>query len=631
MKKTLSLALAGALCLGLAGCGRSGANLAWSVILLVLGTVVLLFGAWRLWQYLQHRKRRMKRGRKVQKVDLATLLVIFLGVVLLVVGLLIPAGEKKPKPPKDPETQQTDPQDTEPTTEPPIVFAPYKTGGSDPDYWGVKWEIFRDGQAVQNFNRTEPIELGEPEDYFALPGVATFRGNNYRNDSTYGTAQVVNKQLSTVWTANTGTLTGGVWSGSGWTGQPLVVRWDDATRAIMNLYPDKKAKSDLVEVIYATLDGHIYFYDLDDGSATRDSLDLGMCFKGAGALDPRGYPIMYVGSGDVNYYGDRPRAYILSLIDGKILYTFGQDDPLSLRQDNDRWTAFDSSPLVDAETDTLIWPGENGLLYTMKLNTQYNKSAGTISVSPTEQTVARYTTDRSGSEQYWYGFEASVSVCEGYLYVSENGGMFYCVDLNTMELIWAQDTKDDSNCSPVFERTAEDAGAVYTAPSLHWTQNEYANGIISLYKLDAMNGQILWQKLYNVYTVSGVSGGVQSTPLLGRPGSNLQNMIFYTISRTPDLYNGILIALDKETGEDLWKMDMTHYAWSSPVAFYDEAGNGYLAVGDSDGNLFLLDGATGTLLQTMDLGGIIEATPVVYENRLVVGTRSEKVYCIEIS
>lgn len=630
MKKTLSVVLAACTCLSLCGCARSGGKLVWTILLLVFGLLILAFALLRTWQYLQYRKKRIKRGKKPRKPDIFTIIIYIPALVLLLIALLIPGdGEKKPNQEDDPaQTQDTTPPES---TEPPVLFAPAKTGGSNPDDWGIVWEIYQDGQPVRNYERQEPITFGDPEDYFALPGVATFRGNNYRNEPTYGTAQISEKKLSTVWTANTGKLTGGGWSGSGWTGQPLVVQWDDATRAIMNLYPDKKSKDDLVEVIYATLDGHIYFYDLDDGSATRDSLDLGMCFKGSGALDPRGYPLMYVGSGDENYYGDRPHAYIISLIDGKVLYTFGENDPLSLRKDNDNWCAFDSSPLVDAETDTLVWPGENGILYTMKLNTQYDKSAGTISVNPSNHVVTRYTTDRSGEESYWYGYEASVSVCEGYLYVSENGGMFYCVDLNTMELIWAQDTKDDSNCSPVFERTAEDQGYVYTAPSLHWTQNEFASGIISLYKLDAMNGQIQWQKMYNVYTVSGVSGGVQSTALVGRKGTNLENMVFYTISRIPDLYTGVLVALNKDTGEDLWQMDMSHYAWSSPVAFYGEDGKGYICVCDSGGYLHLLDGATGQVLQTVELGGVIEATPVIFGNRLIVGTRAQKVYCLEIS
>ncbi len=624
MKKAICAALAAVYCVGLCGCAASGAGLVWTILLLAAGVLLLGFAGLRTYQYLGYRKRRQKAGKRVRPLDFLTILLYILAVVCLVVILLIPGGEKTPDTPEDPE--QTEQTTTEPT-EPPIVYAPEKTAQTDPANWSISWEIYKDGVKVDSYQRTEPICFGEDSDYFSLPGIATFRGNNYRNQTTYGSADIVDKTLTTAWTAQTGTLEGGVWSGSGWTGQPLIVQWDDATKAIMNLYPEKQAKDGLVEVIYATLDGHIYFLDLDDGSATRDPIELGMCFKGAGALDPRGYPIMYVGSGDVNYYGERPHAYILSLIDGSVLYEFGQDDPLSLRQDNSRWTAFDSSPLVDAETDTLIWPGENGILYTMKLNTQYDQAAGTLSIAPSDRVVTRYSTARSGEESYWYGYEASVSVCEGYLYVSENGGMFYCIDLNTMELVWAQDTKDDSNGSPVFERTGEDSGAIYTAPSLHWTQDENAQGQVSIYKLDAITGEVLWQTPYQVHTVSGVSGGVQSTMLL----DDRNGLVYCTIARTPDVYTGLLVALDKDTGEEAWRMDMTNYAWSSPVAFYGNDGTVYLAVADSMGYLFLLDAKSGTVLQTIELGGLVEASPAVYGNKLVVGTRDEKIVCIEIS
>ena len=167
-----------------------------------------------------------------------------------------------------------------------------------------------------------------PDDYFALPGIATFRGNNFRNSAVYGTVEVTEKSLTKAWNKGIGALNG--WPGSGWTGQPLIVQWDDATKQIMNLYSSKKEKQDLVEVIYATLDGYIYFYDLETGEYTRDPLFIGMAFKGAGALDPRGYPILYVGSGlEIN--NKYQAMFIINLLDCSVMYTFGCADPFSLR------------------------------------------------------------------------------------------------------------------------------------------------------------------------------------------------------------------------------------------------------------------------------------------------------------
>ena len=47
-----------------------------------------------------------------------------------------------------------------------------------------------------------------------------------------------------------------------------------------------KGKDDLVEVIYACMDGYVYFLDLETGEATRDPLYLGFTFKGQVHLIP---------------------------------------------------------------------------------------------------------------------------------------------------------------------------------------------------------------------------------------------------------------------------------------------------------------------------------------------------------
>jgi len=75
---------------------------------------------------------------------------------------------------------------------------------------------------------------------------------------------------------------------------------------------------------------------------------------------------------------------------------------------------------------------------------------------------------------------------------------------------------------------------------------------------------------------------------------------------------------------------MNNYAWSSPVAVYDEDGNAYIIQCDSAGNMALIDGKTGTELDKVSLGTNIEATPAVYGNTVVVGTRGQKIYGITI-
>ena len=522
-------------------------------------------------------------------------------------------------------SEATQPTQTEPapTEDLRLSFQPVRTDSTDPENFQMTWEIAVGDEIVESFTREDPICFELDKEYFALPGIATFRGNNYRNNASYGTAVIEKETMGIAWSHPIGRMDN--WGGCAWTGQPLVVQWDQETKDIMEtMYDSKKEKDGLVEVIYATLDGMIHFYDMEDGSQTRDPIKMGMNFKGAGALDPRGYPLLYVGAG-LYTYGQPPRMYVVSLITGKIIYEYGNNDEFALRD----WSAFDSSPLVDAESDTLIWPGENGVLYTIKLNTEYDREAGTISVNPDDPVKTRYTSWYSEEDDRYLGYEASAAIVDHYLFTSENGGLFQCVDLNTMELIWAQDTKDDSNSSPLFEWDSDGNGYIYTAPSLHWTVNGH-DGSISIYKLDAATGKIIWEYKRECVRYDDIAGGVQCSPLVGREGTNIGGLIIYSIGRTPSAYRGVLIALDKETGEKIWEISSGNYAWSSPVALYTEDGHAYIFLANASGVARLIDGATGEVLSTLDFRQTVEASPVVFGNMLVIGSR-EGVYGIKVS
>lgn len=542
----------------------------------------------------------------------------------------VPDGSE-PTVPSTLPSQPTLPTQPSVPTAPTFPSVPQSTTGTNPANWNVKWEIFKGNTAVDAYQRPVSIYFNHPDSYFALPGIAGFRGDNYRTGATYGSVNVTNKTLTKVWEKEISSMpkgSSGVWTGVGWTGQPLIVQWDEETKAIMNLYPSKKAKTDLVEVIYATLDGNIYFYDLETGDYTRDPLHMGMTFKGSGALDPRGYPIMYVGSGDRAKQSDgskkEPRMFIINLIDCTVMYEYGHKQELNIRS----WRAFDASPLVDAETDTLIWPGENGLIYTFKLNTNYNKAAGTLSINPDAPVINRYMTDLNKDDPgNNLGFEASPIMVENYLYVGDNRGMFFCIDINTMKLVWSQCIQDDLNATPVFEWGEDGQGYLYLGTSM-----EYARGTTYLYKIKAATGEIVWQKPYtNVFYDKNVSGGVLSSPLLGKKGTELEGMIIFNIAKTPGEYNGIMVALDTETGEEIWRKAMNHYCWSSPIAVYSDDGNAYIIQFDSGGYGNLIDANNGTILQQIPVGVNVEASPALFNDILVVGTRGQKVFGIKIS
>lgn len=504
-------------------------------------------------------------------------------------------------------------------------FKPHSVDGTEPERLISSTAIMVDGEVVEEYESDYEINFDLPERYTELEGIVTFRGDNFRSGAAYGTASVSSKTLTKVWSKSTSGLSdtdGTYWSGSGWTGQPLIVKWPEATRKnISAMYDWAREKEGLVEVIYATLDGHVYFYELTSGEYTRDPLNLGFNYKGAGALDPRGYPILYVGSG-VDSVNGRSRVKVVNLIDNSVMFEFGHNETFA----NRGWHMFDSSPLVSAETDQLIYPGENGILYIIHLNTKYNEQTGELSVDPDNIVKWKYNGVRSGS-RYWLGVESSAAIINNYIFLADNGGNLMCLDLNTLKLVWVQDVLDDTNCSPVVD--IEDGHPyIYISTSFHYGWRSYSTAAIPIFKIDAETGEIVWRTDYTCYTVQDLSGGVQGTIAVGK--NKLSDMIFVPVARTPGASSGTLAALKKDTGEVVWEKETSMYSWSSPVDFYDADGNGYLLYCNSGFNMFLIDGKTGEQLDYMNLGGNIEASPAMYGNYAVVGTRAMRTYCIQV-
>ena len=507
--------------------------------------------------------------------------------------------------------------------------SPHAVESTKPENLLQSTAISVNGEIVDMYEAETAITFNEGDVYTEQAGILTFRGNNFRDTAAYGTVTMEENSLRKCWESGTDSLSapdGAAWTGSGWTGQALVIQWSEETRKNMNLYASAKEKEDLVEVIYPTMDGRIYFLDLETGSYTRDPINVGYTFKGCGSLDPRGYPILYVGAGYDSYAGDA-HAFIISLIDGSILYEFGEEDPFALRN----LSYFDSSPLVDVETDQLIYPGENGVLYILKLNTKYDAEKGTLSINPDPVIRWRYEGKRSSTESYWLGMEDSAVIWKGNLFVADNGGHMMCLDLKTLEVVWVQDVLDDTNCSPVLE--LEDGHPyIYISTSFHgsWRAGEYESATIPVWKLDAETGEIVWQTEYTCYTAAGVSGGVQGTLAIGK--NNLSDLIFVPVAKTTgSTGGGVLAALDKETGETVWEMESaSDYSWSSPVVVYDEEGNGYVIYTTFLGYVYLLDGRTGEKLDSISLDGHLEASPVVYGNTVVIGTRDQKIFGITL-
>lgn len=574
-------------------------------------------------------QKKKKKNPLILIIEILLLIVLSVALVYVVYSAMQANEElNKPTPTPTPTVAPTPTPTPEPTPTPIGLpdFEPHSVEGTEPEKLIKSTAIMVDGEVVEEYKNEYEILFDLPERYAKLDGVFGFRGNNFRTGAAFGTADVSSKSLSVVWKSATSGLAdsdGSYWTGSGWTGQALIAKWPEATRKNMTaMYEWAREKKDLVEVIHATLDGHVYFYELTTGEKTRDPLNLGFNFKGAGALDPRGYPILYVGAGVDSSTNGSARALVVNLLDNSVMFEFGKNDGFASRG----WYMFDSSPLVSADTDQLIYPGESGILYIIHLNTKYDEAKGTLSVDPDNIVKWKYNGVRSGSK-YWLGIESSAAIINHYAFLADNGGNLMCLDLNTLKLVWVQDVLDDTNCTPVVD--IEDGHPyIYISTSFHMGWRSSYKAEIPIWKIDAETGEVVWKTSYDCYTVADLSGGVQGTIAVGK--NKLSDMIFVPVARTPGAGSGTLVALKKSTGEKVWERETTVYSWSSPVDFYDKDGNGYLAYCNSGYNLYLIDGKTGEVLDQMNLGGNIEASPVMYNNYIVIGTRAQRTYCVEV-
>ena len=150
-----------------------------------------------------------------------------------------------------------------------------------------------------------------------------------------------------------------------------------------------------------------------------------------------------------------------------------------------------------------------------------------------------------------------------------------------------------------------------------------------MWKIDAETGEIVWQHDYTCYSADGLSGGAQSSMALGT--GSLDNLVYLSMARYPTGEGGTLLALDKETGEEVWTKNTQVYSWSTPTCVYDQDGNGYVIYCTLGQYMYLFDGQTGEQYAAMNCGGKFEASPAVFNNWIVVGHRNGAIWGVELT
>lgn len=433
-------------------------------------------------------------------------------------------------------------------------------------------------------------------------GVSMFRGNAQRNY--YGKGPVP-RHPKILWRfPESGTLSGPsseggetkIWSGTGWTGQPVV-------------YERKDGKT---EVIFGAYDHAVHFLDAKTGKRLRSDFKTGDIIKGAVMLDPDGYPLLYFGSRD-NYYR------ILALDRGrpKELWRLSAYVTSPVIWNND----WDSSGVV--VNDYLFEGGENSHFFIIKLNRGYD-ARGRVRVRPRivfdfpafdEDLLAKIGDNKVSIES-----SPAVDWKRKRVYFTNGGGMVYGVDISDLgkdpvprkprfPLVFKFWMGDDTDATPVLDND----GKLYVASEFE-RHTARSRKIGQIAKLDPMRPErpLVWS--VKVMPKGDGDGGVYATPVLW-------GKMLYVPT-----HQGQILGISRYTGRVIWRQNFTWHAWGSPAAV-----DNVLVAGSTFGTLHGYDISVPKNEHelwkvTIPSKASIESAPVVWKGRVFVGSRDGHFY-----
>ena len=465
--------------------------------------------------------------------------------------------------------------------------------GSDPARAAAKAEQLAPG--TEYAGEPGPINTG-------FPGLTTFRGNATR--SYYGEGPLpTHPQILWQFPQSGGMCSRSsdlfgteTWCGTGWTGQPNVIRHRDGT----------------IEIREGAYDDDYHFFDGLTGKQIRPPLQTGDLAKGSATTDSQGYPLYYAGSRDNNL-----RVIALDRPSPKVLWSTNAHDVPHLVW-NDDW---DGAPLEIG--DYLLEGGENSWFYVIRLHRHYDANH-LVEVDPKivmlvpgwDAELHREVTDDDVS------IENSVAFYKGVVYFSNSAGLVQGWDISDIlrggkhyKRVFRFWDGDQTDASVVIDQQ----GYLYAAR--HISENEPRpetlprdHQIGALMKLDPRNPShpLVWSVRIGGYTSDA---GSLSTPALYKG-------VVYEAGT-----DGEILAVDQQTGKVYWRINQHSQTWGSPVPIDNQ-----LVIGDCTGGLHDYDISNPRMppkiLWTVHLDGCIESTPAVWRGMLWVGARGGKFYGI---
>lgn len=438
---------------------------------------------------------------------------------------------------------------------------------------------------------SDPDRVGQ--NFEGASGLLTFRGNPTR--SFHGTGPMpinprvqwrfgVGEELCSFSTVGTETTR---WCGTGWTGQPTIFDYNERRWVVFGSY--KPA---------------LHFLDATTGERILADFDVGDLIKGSATIDPDGYPLVYFGSRDdyfriVAFDGEAPR---------ELWKLWAYEAPVV--QWNNDW---DGAALV--LDDYLIEGGENSNLHIVKLNRGYD-AAGYVTVAPEIIAIEQGWDDEllAAIGDGMTSIETSVTVYENTVWFANSGGLVQGWDISKIkdggrpERVFRFWAGDDVDASIVFD----DEGFMYVGVEYERALSR-AYEVGQIMKLDPNKPEapLVWSRELQL----NLPDGVWATPAIHK------NVVYVPTNE------GWLFALDRYSGNVIWKKKLPGPVWSSPVVVDD-----VLVQADCSGNLNAWDVSDPNVepdqLWRVKLGWCIESTPAVWEGQIVVGHRRGEVVSV---
>ncbi len=437
----------------------------------------------------------------------------------------------------------------------------------------------------------DPASIGEPWGE-SVEGVLTFRGSPTR--SWHGEGPVPQNPIS-AWEfpserrmCSVSSVAGESkqWCGMGWTGQPALLEREGDTWLIFGAY-----------------DGNVHFVNAQNGERFLPDFQTGDLIKGSVTVDPDGFPLVYVGSRD-----DYLRIISFDGGEAKELWRFHAYDVSPTKWNND----WDSSPLVI--DDYLFAAGENSRFHIFKLNRNYGLE-GQVIVEPElvfdfpgwDDELLR----NVGSN---VSIETSPVILGNTLYFANSGGLVQGWDISGLKegeepsrvfRFWAGDDIDATI-------VPDDEGFLYIGVEYErgTSRSEEVGQIIKLDPLDEDN-PIIWSLDARSY----INSGIWATPAI------YKDLLIVPTAQ------GQILGIDRMEGTIRWEINLSSKVWSSPAIVDD-----IMVVGDCQGNVRAFDvldtSITPRELWSVDTGGCVEATAVIWKGSVYVGSWSGYLHAI---